>query len=512
MILGENYFYQTDQVKDDQEKSTVKGQKKQKVKISRLSQEKMQIPIELDIPINENLVIKERFDWDLSQMNISASEYVNIFCDKFYLDDDIKSKLMDQLLTQLVEHVEKYTKQKKKQFELQEDGDIQKIKKQYLFQQKEDIQNQQSQINYQNNNISTKELTNLDFQKDEEHKEEVRMTSRQKKLELLKKQVPSALSIQGTKSTYYRDKKQCKICQVLNITPTNRCKKCKVPFDISEELNINDQSQMMAAQFYSGIVSFRPIFIDELDENELKIEEFSSSYNLMQLFIEKTYNITILNQQEKQQLIGYIQDVFTHFKNGTWEEEEQKLEQLQTQILLQEKQQRKHQRIIQQEKIQLKKEQQLKEKEKEKLQQKQLKSQARDKYNRSKINDESQTEQSQNLSDEQNIDKSQTLQNQNYDSQGVQENMEDVDGQDDDEEEDKDKDFSIESEELQKFGSNIKKISQKKIGKRGRPKKKPHHLSKSNLGTQVSSSSKIQENQSSKEVSFVRKTRNSNRF
>jgi len=49
--------------------------------------------LQLDIEINEKLVIKDRFDWNLNEENVSVDEFVNELCDSLRLPEINRTRL-----------------------------------------------------------------------------------------------------------------------------------------------------------------------------------------------------------------------------------------------------------------------------------------------------------------------------------------------------------------------------------------------------------------------------------
>jgi hypothetical protein len=43
--------------------------------LRRLTEDKKLVSIDIDIPLDENTVIKDKFDWDLSKDKLSASDF-----------------------------------------------------------------------------------------------------------------------------------------------------------------------------------------------------------------------------------------------------------------------------------------------------------------------------------------------------------------------------------------------------------------------------------------------------
>jgi hypothetical protein len=53
----------------------------------------------LDIELNEKLILKERFNWNLAEENVSPAEFIDEFVAALKLPEINRDKLTDQLLT-----------------------------------------------------------------------------------------------------------------------------------------------------------------------------------------------------------------------------------------------------------------------------------------------------------------------------------------------------------------------------------------------------------------------------
>lgn len=56
----------------------------------------------MDIEINENLVIKDRFDWNLNDENVCVEDFVNELCDTLGLPEVNRARLKYSLLYQVI--------------------------------------------------------------------------------------------------------------------------------------------------------------------------------------------------------------------------------------------------------------------------------------------------------------------------------------------------------------------------------------------------------------------------
>lgn len=55
----------------------------------------------MDIPVNEKLTFRERFDWNLNKDYISPTEFVEKFCHLLGLAEKEQINLRNQILTQV---------------------------------------------------------------------------------------------------------------------------------------------------------------------------------------------------------------------------------------------------------------------------------------------------------------------------------------------------------------------------------------------------------------------------
>lgn len=60
--------------KEDRQKER---ESRPKLGLRRLTDDKKLVSIDLDIPIDENTIIKDKFDWDLNKDKISPTEFSN---------------------------------------------------------------------------------------------------------------------------------------------------------------------------------------------------------------------------------------------------------------------------------------------------------------------------------------------------------------------------------------------------------------------------------------------------
>ena len=68
--------------------------------------------VEIDIPLDENTVIKDKFDWDLSKDKISPGDFAQDMVTHLRLPQECVEKIKYQILSQIMEHLKANTRQK----------------------------------------------------------------------------------------------------------------------------------------------------------------------------------------------------------------------------------------------------------------------------------------------------------------------------------------------------------------------------------------------------------------
>jgi len=111
MIVDEDYLdrFWMNEEKVFYQQGQVKLQKRPKLRISRLVEEKKIVSINVDIQINEKLIIRERFDWRLDDTTISPSLFAEKFCTELNLPEPNRENIKNQIMMQLIDHIEKNT-------------------------------------------------------------------------------------------------------------------------------------------------------------------------------------------------------------------------------------------------------------------------------------------------------------------------------------------------------------------------------------------------------------------
>ncbi len=70
--------------------------------LRRLTEDKKLASIDVDIPIDENTILKEKFDWDLNKDKISPSDFARELVNALNLPIDYVEKLKEQILGQIM--------------------------------------------------------------------------------------------------------------------------------------------------------------------------------------------------------------------------------------------------------------------------------------------------------------------------------------------------------------------------------------------------------------------------
>jgi SNF5 / SMARCB1 / INI1/PHD-finger len=75
----------------------------------KLNTERMIVPITLCVKVKENLVIRDRFDWDLSKQYRSPYSFAKGLRSALSLSESEESEICNSILEQLIDHIERYT-------------------------------------------------------------------------------------------------------------------------------------------------------------------------------------------------------------------------------------------------------------------------------------------------------------------------------------------------------------------------------------------------------------------
>lgn len=75
----------------------------------KLNTERMIVPIVLNVSVRHNLIIRDRFDWDLSRQYRSPFLFAELLGESLGLTEEQKKTLASSIIEQIIEHIEKYT-------------------------------------------------------------------------------------------------------------------------------------------------------------------------------------------------------------------------------------------------------------------------------------------------------------------------------------------------------------------------------------------------------------------
>ena len=68
--------------------------------------------VEIDIPLDDNIIIKDKFDWDLSKDKISPTDFAQEIVTILKLAPEYVDKIRYQILSQIMEHLKTNTRLK----------------------------------------------------------------------------------------------------------------------------------------------------------------------------------------------------------------------------------------------------------------------------------------------------------------------------------------------------------------------------------------------------------------
>ncbi len=61
--------------------------------MKRLTEDKKLVSVDIDIPIDENTIVKDKFDWDLSKDKISPSDFAKELVNSLRLPEEYIEKI-----------------------------------------------------------------------------------------------------------------------------------------------------------------------------------------------------------------------------------------------------------------------------------------------------------------------------------------------------------------------------------------------------------------------------------
>lgn len=79
--------------------------------LHKLSLERQQVPIVLEVPVRPGLTLRDRFDWDLSDDHKSPFLFAKQLTERLGLPPAEEQRIATSILDQVIEHIEKYTVQ-----------------------------------------------------------------------------------------------------------------------------------------------------------------------------------------------------------------------------------------------------------------------------------------------------------------------------------------------------------------------------------------------------------------
>lgn len=177
--------------------------------------------MELDIQVNDKLTIKERFDWPLADLNVSPTEFIQLFCQELELSALNQQKMKIQLLSQLLEYTLSNQNINKSRQKVQEE----EVEQQPIV-LKQNIFNSEAQVEEKSGNapsghgaggqqmdLETPDKDNaagVGAVAKPEEPEEFRISTRRRAES--KRTIIQTQYFIPTRSHYFKDKKTCKHC------------------------------------------------------------------------------------------------------------------------------------------------------------------------------------------------------------------------------------------------------------------------------------------------------------
>ena len=203
----------------------------------KLNIERMIVPIVLCVKVRPNLVIRDRFDWDLSKQYRSPYIFARGLRERLNLTEQEEQNISNSIFEQLIEHIERYTIQTRTR--------IPKILEEHAASNLTCLQC--NSILYSNDicracGISLEKLRqkygnlsglNQDSKAIEDDSHTQRQTERQKTLESSRRRLEPIIGV---------NRKNCKKCGEYNHTLSIECRQCAKPLtsSIKKPKNINE--------------------------------------------------------------------------------------------------------------------------------------------------------------------------------------------------------------------------------------------------------------------------------
>jgi ribosomal protein L40E len=294
-----------------------KNTKYSNLNYGRLTADRKLVQINVDVYLNENFIVRDQIDWDLYEEKKSPELFANVFVNELseIIDQDMieynKRNIREQILDQLLEHIEKNTFFPR----------VKLIKK-----ENEATQNSQLCINCNSIIFNPEFCINCMyvFEKkiekkanNEEKIDDSRQTERQKILEFRQKNI-NVDELSVTFSQEGREKKVCRKCGEMNATSAGECKNCKHKFPLTSfsDANVN--------------LGYAHHFWNKVNKNSTvqqlkKFSEFFTYgdtqslkylYNKIKYIFEKEYK-EILTEDAYNDLLKAIEKIYFSFSNPT---------------------------------------------------------------------------------------------------------------------------------------------------------------------------------------------------
>ena len=221
-----------------------------KLKFHKLVGEKRLAPIEIELPINKNLIIKEKFDWNLDDC-VDVSLFVEHFQSSLNLFDVDKKSLEDQIYFQLIDHIERFTIRNRMTKE-------EKLKSDRI----KELLKQQEEANLQSLMIKSSSYTQ----------------ERYRNIEGVRRKIISARNMSDLDLN--SQKKKCEFCNYLNLTSDYACRECRLPIKFIAGYQNFEKSKKYCITFFAKLQKTSDILKTFNLLNKIDTEDLDSILNL----------------------------------------------------------------------------------------------------------------------------------------------------------------------------------------------------------------------------------------
>lgn len=220
---------------------------------SRLPEDKKLVQLTIDVTFDSNLVIRDKIDWDLKEEKKSPDIFVRVLLENLkhaMTPESIEYNrkfIRNQILDQLLEHVEKYSmlpKFKVVKRESETPGTNQLCDNCGTLIFNPDFCVNCMQIFERKIEKKTQSITET------EKVDDLRQTDRQRILELRQKNI--SIDDAESDSQIEKDNKVCKKCGEVNPIVSNECKECRYKFPIIHNYDITT-NQNYSIHFWEKI-------------------------------------------------------------------------------------------------------------------------------------------------------------------------------------------------------------------------------------------------------------------